>query len=76
LLFRRRKWIRFSPFQSVIFTAIDTAQSGSANYGLSGSVADPGRLFRILIFVYLGFLIQKYQQKRGVKKNLLSYLFL
>jgi hypothetical protein len=43
------------------------------------SVADPGCLSRILIFTHpgsrisdLGSRIQKQQQKRGVKKNLLS----
>jgi hypothetical protein len=38
------------------------------------SVADPGS--RILIFTHPGSRIQKQKQKRGVKKNLLSYLFL
>jgi hypothetical protein len=50
---------------------------------LTGSVADPGCLSprsRILIFTHPGFWIsdpgfwiQKQQQKRGVKKNLMSY---
>jgi hypothetical protein len=35
-----------------------------------------GMLSRILIFVHLGSRIQKHQHKRGVKNNLLSYLFL
>ncbi len=39
------------------------------------SVADPGCLSRILIFTHPGSQIQKQQQKRGVKKNLMSYLF-
>ncbi len=39
------------------------------------SVADPGCLSRILIFSHLGSRIQKQQQKRGVKKNLLSFFF-
>jgi hypothetical protein len=38
------------------------------------SVADPGCLSRILIFTHPGSWIQKQQQKRGVKKNLLSYV--
>jgi hypothetical protein len=37
------------------------------------SVADPGCLSR---FLDLGSRIQKHQQKRGVKKNLLSYLLM
>jgi hypothetical protein len=39
-----------------------------------GSVADPGVYpgSRILIFTHPGSRIQKQQQKRGVKKNLLS----
>jgi hypothetical protein len=44
-------------------------------YRLICSVADPGCLFRILIFTHPGSRIQKQQQPRGVKKNLLSYLF-
>ncbi len=50
---------------------------------LLGSVADPGYLSRILIFTHPGSRIsdpgsriQKQQQKRGVVKNLLSYLFM
>jgi hypothetical protein len=39
------------------------------------SVADPGCLSRILIFTHPGSRIQKQQQKRGVKKNLLSLTF-
>jgi hypothetical protein len=39
------------------------------------SVADPGCLSRILIFTHYGSRIQKQQQKREVKKNLLSNLF-
>ncbi len=39
------------------------------------SVADPGCLSRILIFSFYPSRIQKQQQKRGMKKNLLSYLF-
>ncbi len=31
---------------------------------------------RILIFTHLGSRIRKQQQKRGVEKNLLAYLFL
>jgi hypothetical protein len=42
----------------------------------TSSVADPGCLSRILIFPHPRSRIQTQQQKRGVKKNLLSYLFL
>ncbi len=41
------------------------------NFEPSSSVADPGCLSRIPIFTR----IQKQKQKRGVKKNKLSYLF-
>ncbi len=39
-------------------------------------IRDDNPRSRILIFTRPGSRIQKYQQKRGVKKNLLSYLFL
>jgi hypothetical protein len=46
-----------------------------ANVGLRNSVTDPECLSRIQFFTHPGSRIQKPQQKRGVKKKLLSYLF-
>jgi hypothetical protein len=46
-----------------------------SNFSVFSSVADPGCLSRIRIFSHPGSRIQKQQQKRGVKKSFLSYLF-
>jgi hypothetical protein len=44
--------------------------------GLDSSVADPGCLSRILIFIHPGSQIQQQQQKRKRKKFVVRYLFL